>query len=407
MSLDELFGLSQTFIRLRHREFHRPFVDDNPLTARFSIIVGQRGVGKTTVLIQQLLKHNSDQTSDRILYLPVDHFLVRSMTLYRIAGEFVKMGGELLCFDDIHTYPAWSQELKSIADTFPDLRIIASGSSALEITKGSHDLSRRAVVYHMNGLSFREFIALKTGIHLGHISLAELLEDHCRTADNIVSILEKTGNKVIQHFREYLRSGYYPYFLEYPDIGQFQMTLEQDIRTTLKSDLPAIHQALNGSSIAKIRRLLAIIANEVPYTPNFKGILDISDERILKNYLKYLDDAGVIMTISKVDMGFRGMKKPNRIYLNNPNLYYVSSRNEPDSGSLRETFMLNMLRAFHKVTVSSQGDFLVDNRITIEIGGKGKINKPFEGIEDSWLALDDIEIGVGKKVPLWLFGFIY
>ena len=411
MQLDDFFGLSRTFIRLQNRDFHRSFVEDNPLTARFSIIVGQRGVGKTTVLIQEILKHDSDRASTRILYLPVDHFLVGRSTLYEIADEFVKMGGELICFDEIHKYPAWSQELKSIFETFPRLKIIASGSSALEITKGSHDLSRRAIVYRMNGLSFREFITLKIGVHLDRIPLTELLAEHVRIADNIVSDLEKAGNKVMSLFHDYLKSGFYPYFVEYPDIGQFQMTLEQGVLTTLESDLPAIHQTLNGSSIGKIKRLLAIIADIVPYTTNLntlKKSLDISDERTLKNYLKYLDDAGVIMTISNTDRGLKEMDKPNKIYLNNTNLCYaLSSVKEPNIGSLRETFMLSMLRVSHKVTVPTQGDFLIDNSITIEVGGLSKTNKQLKEVDNSWLALDDIEIGTGKKVPLWLFGFIY
>jgi len=411
MSLGELYELSQNFIRLRNRDFHRSFVDDNPLTSRFSIIVGQRGVGKTTVLIQQLMEHNNDRTSERILYLPVDHFLVGRSTLYEITDEFVKMGGELICFDEIHKYSAWSQELKSICETFTDLKIIASGSSALEITKGSHDLSRRALVYRMNGLSFREFIALKVGIHLDRIQLPTLLADHNRMADVIISSLDAAGEKVLALFNDYLQRGFYPYFLEFSDIGQFQMTLEQGIHTTLESDLPAIHQALNGSSISRIKRLLAIIANMVPFTPNMKnlkGLLDITDERTLKNYLKYLEDAGVIMTISKSDRGLKELEKPDKIYLNNPNLCHaLSGGKDPNIGAIRETFVLSMLRTAHRVTAPSQGDLLIDGSITIEVGGKGKNRKQLKGIDNSWFALDDIEIGSGKRVPLWLFGFLY
>lgn len=409
--MDEFLELSQTYIRLQNRDFTRSFIDDNPLTARFSIIVGQRGVGKTTVLIQQLLKHDNNKGSGKILYLPVDHFLVGRSTLYEITDKFVKLGGELICFDEIHKYPSWSQELKSIFETFPKLKIIASGSSALEITKGSHDLSRRAIVYRMNGLSFREYIALKTGIHIERILLTDLLADHNGLAHNIISIIEKAGAKVILLFFEYLRGGFYPYFLEYSDLGLLQMTLEQGIRTTLESDLPAIHQSLNGGSIGKIRRLLAIIADIVPYTPNLKMLkskLEITDDRTLKNYLKYLDDAGVIMTISNTDRGLKEMEKPDKIYLNNTNLCYaLSSTKDPNIGSIRETFILSMLRNSHKVTVPPQGDLLIDNSITIEVGGKGKTQRQINGIDNSWLAIDGIEIGVGKKIPLWLFGFLY
>jgi predicted AAA+ superfamily ATPase len=410
VELNELFALSQTFLRLRYREFRRSFLDDNLLTGRFNIIIGQRGVGKTTVLVQHLLAHGDERTSPRILYLPADHFLVGRSSLYEISDAFVKMGGELLCFDEIHKYPAWSQELKSICDTFPSLKILASGSSALEITKGSHDLSRRALVYRMHGLSFREFIILQTGISLERLTLAGLLANHRQAADTIVATLETAGHKVLALFRDYLQKGFYPYFLEYPDLGQFQMTLEQNIHTTLESDLPAIHQTLSGGSIRKIARLLAIIASMVPYTPDMKslkGMLEIGDERTLKTYLKYLEDAGVILTVTRSGKGLRELEKPEKIYLNNPNLCYaLTGGSAPDSGALRETFLLSMLRISHRVTAPARGDFLVDDTITIEVGGKGKDGRQLLGIENGWLALDSIETGSGIRVPLWLFGFL-
>ncbi|GAM11189.1 putative protein [Geobacter sp. OR-1] len=409
--LHELETLSQTFLRLRNREFRRSFLDDNPLTARFSIIIGQRGIGKTTVLVQHLLSCDNDRTSSRILYLPADHILVARSSLYSIADDFVKLGGELICFDEIHKYPDWSMELKSICDTFPSLRILASGSSALEITRGSHDLSRRAIVYKMHGMSFREFIILKTGIQLDRLPLAQLLSDHRQAAEAIVTTLEQTSHKVLALFREYLQYGFYPYFLEYPDLAQFQMTLEQNIHTTLESDLPAIHQALNGGSIRKIERLLAIIAGMVPYTPDLKtlkGLLGIGDERTLKTYLKYLEDAGVILTVARSGKGLRELEKPEKIYLNNPNLCHaLAAGGEPASGPLRETFLLGMLRTAHRVTVPAKGDFLVDDSVTIEVGGKNKDASQLKGIDNGWLALDGIETGSGNRIPLWLFGFLY
>lgn len=302
-------------------------------------------------------------------------------------------------------------ELKSIHDTFPNLKIVASGSSALAVAKGSHDLSRRAIVYRMFGMSFREFIGMKSSVYFERLPLATLLASHQQAADAIVGDLEKLGLKVLALFREYLEYGYYPYFQEYADKSLFYMTLEQNIRTTLESDLPAIHQTLNGSSIRKIEKLLSIIASLVPFTPDMKSLknlLGIGDERTLKNYLKFLEDAGVILTISRSSKGLREMEKPEKIYLDNPNLYHaLADIRDPNSGAIRETFFLNMLRVSHGVTVPARGDFLVEDSITFEVGGKNKDEGQIRAVENSWLALDGIETGSGKRVPLWLFGFLY
>ena len=410
--LSDLTTLSHSFLRIRNRDFKRYFLRDNSLSNRFSIIVGQRGIGKTTVMIQHLLdRYAGDLFSDKLLYLQADHFLVSRSSLYEIADEFYKLGGEFICFDEIHKYPDWSMELKSIFDTFPNLKMLASGSSALEITRGSHDLSRRAIVYRMYGMSFREYIGMSRGQYFDALPLDTILTSHQQAADSIIRELEKNGLKVLALFKEYLEYGYYPYFQEYEDKVQFYMTLEQNVHTTLEVDLLAIHQALNGSSIKKIHKLLSTIASLVPFTPdmkNLKNLLGIGDERTLKTYLKYLEDAGVISTVSKSSKGLREMEKPEKIYLNNPNLYHaMAGGREPDSGAMRETFLLNMLRTCHTVSVPAKGDFLVDDAITFEVGGKNKDAGQIRDIANAWLALDNIEIGHGNRIPLWLFGFIY
>jgi predicted AAA+ superfamily ATPase len=410
--LDDLYALSRTFIKLRNRPFRRSFLASHPLTARLSIIIGQRGIGKTTAMIQHLLDSCAgDPLTDKALYLQADHFLMANRSLYEIAEEFHNLGGELLCLDEIHKYPDWSRELKSITDTFPALRVVASGSSALEVSRGSHDLSRRAVVHRMYGMSFREYIALASGIELPAAMLPDMLSNHVRLTDRIVSELAAKGDKVLALFRDYLTCGYYPYFVEYTDRSLFGLTLEQHVHTTLEVDLPAIHPALNGTSIKKISRLLTAIAGMVSFAPDLKSLrtmLDISDDRTLKTYLQYLEDAGVILTVSKSGKGLKAMAKPDKIYLNNPNLFYALFRGtEPDSGAMRETFFLNMLRSGYEVTVPQRGDFLVNGSFTFEVGGKGKGFRQVAGIEDSYLALDGIEAGNGRTVPLWLFGFLY
>lgn len=410
--LNDIIALSQSFLRIRNREFKRYFLREHSLTNRFSIIIGQRGVGKTTAMIQHLLdRQGGDPFSSKGLYLQADHFLVSRTSLYEIADQFYKLGGEFLCFDEIHKYPDWSMELKSIYDTFPNLIMVASGSSALEITKGSHDLSRRAIVYRMYGMSFREFIAMNCGLHFDSLSLATLLNEHQRVADAIVGRIEERGFKVLALFKDYLEYGYYPYFQEFKDKAQFYMTLEQNVHTTLESDLPAIHQSLSGSSIHKMHKLLSIVAALVPFTPDMKQLkqmLGIGDERTLKSYLKYLEDAGVILTVSKSGKGLRGMEKPEKIYLNNPNLYHaLSSDKGPESGAVRETFFLNMLRIGHDIKVPARGDFLIDDAITVEVGGKNKDSSQIKDVPNAWLALDNLEVGHGNRIPLWLFGHLF
>ncbi|MFH0730455.1 MAG: AAA family ATPase [Pseudomonadota bacterium] len=410
--LDDLFSLSQTFLRIRNREFKRYFLRDHALGNRFSIIVGQRGVGKTTAMTQYLLdRYGNDLYSHKALYLQADHFLVGRSSLYEIADEFYKLGGELICFDEIHKYPDWSMELKSIYDTFPNLKMLASGCSALKIPTESHDLSRRAIVYRMYGMSFREYIGMNYGLYFDHLTLDTLITGHQQAADAIVRTLEKNALKVLALFKDYLACGYYPYFREYEDRTQFYMTLEQNIHATLEGDLLAIQQSLNGSSIRKIQKLLSIISSLVPFTPDMKqlkNLLGIGDERTLKTYFKYLEDAGVILSVSRSGKGLRELEKPEKVYLNNPNLYHaLAGEKGPDSGAMRETFFLNMMRVGHGVTVPARGDFLVNDKITFEVGGKNKDGGQIKNVENSRLALDNIEIGQGNRIPLWLFGFLY
>lgn len=408
---EELFRLSQNFIRLNQREYVRYFLKANPLKNRFSVVVGQRGVGKTTAMIQHLLSAYNNIFTNKALYIQADHFLVGRHSLYEIAERFYNLGGEIICFDEIHKYPNWSTELKSIYDTFPKLKIIASGSSALEIYKGSHDLSRRAVVYKMFGMSFREFIELTLNISLKNYDIENIIKGHQRAADEIISKIEKKGRKILSLFKDYLEYGYYPYFTEYKNKVIFYMTLEQNIHTTLESDLIAIYPALSGNSIKKIKKLLSIIAVSVPFTPDLKKLkttLDVGDERTLKTYLKYLEDAGIILTVAKGGKGLRELEKPEKVYLNNPNLIYaIATHTSANIGNVRETFFVNMLHVLYKVSTPAQGDFLVNNKYSFEVGGKNKDFTQIKNMENSFLAIDDVEIGFKNKIPLWIFGFLY
>ncbi|MBF0407993.1 MAG: AAA family ATPase [Candidatus Riflebacteria bacterium] len=410
--MEELIQLSRRFLSLNNKSYKRYFLEANKLQNQTSIIIGQRGVGKTVTLVQSLLESfGGDILTKKAIYIPVDHFVVSRYPLYEIAEFFYNSGVELICFDEIHKYKNWSKELKSIHDTFPDLRIIASGSSALEIHRESHDLSRRAIVYRLPGLSLREFIGIRTGINLPAFSLEQIVKNHEVLAENVLESLEKKNEKILFHFREYLRHGYYPYFLSFEEEKLFHITLEQNIHYTLESDLCAVYPFLNGSSIRKIKKLLSLISSSVPFTPDLKSLknkLEIGDERTLKSYFKYLEDSGIIKTFSKSGRGLDELVKPDKIYLNNCNqMFALCSESEENKGTMRETFFASMVSLKHKLSIPEQGDFIVDGKMTFEIGGRNKSFSQIKNKSHSFLALDDMVSGIGNKIPLWLFGFIY
>lgn len=397
---EELLQLSRHMLQINDRPFARYILAHKGMSHRCAVLLGQRGVGKTTTLIQHLLRY--DETAQSVLYIPCDHILLGTHTLYDIAEHFSALGGKMIAFDEIHKYTDWAKELKSIYDTFPQLKVLASGSSALEIHKASHDLSRRAIELKLYGMSFREFINLRLDLRFESISLETLLSDHELIARDIMVAIEAEEQKVLALFREYLNCGYYPYFLEFEDEETFWITLEQNIRATLESDLPAIHPTMTGATIKKIKELLIFIAGAVPFTPKWRSIqtiLDIKDPRTLKSYFKYLEDAFLIHAVSR-----RSTKK---IYLNNPNQIQAISNGHGNIGNIRETYFMNMLKVDHTVELPAKGDFVIDERYTFEIGGKKKGFEQIKETQEAFVVSDDIEVGLGQRIPLWMFGFLY
>ena len=356
-------------------------------------------------------QHPNYESSGKCLYLPADHFVVAQKPLYEIATDFSNGGGELLCLDEAHKNPTWSRDLKSIIDTLPMLQVLASGSSMLQLQRGSHDLSRRVLVKKLEGLSFREYLSIRHGQQLEPLTLSGIVEGHEVDAPRIVEALRGNGLHVLKEFREYLAWGYYPFFLQYTDKRSFLIALEQSIHAVIESDLPAIYPAMTGASIARIKRLLSALAGNVPYTPDLnklRELLGIGDDRTLKDYIQCLQDAGLIMTIPKSGKALRSMEKPDRIYLGDPNIAYaLTATGEPDLGSLRETFFCRILSSSHHITSGAKADFLLDDDITIEVGGKNKGADQITGTKKAYLALDELPIGSGRRIPLWLFGFLY
>lgn len=409
--LEKIIELSQKFLKIKDSPYERYFIRTKKFTHRMSIIVGQRGVGKTTTLVQLLLKKvKNDRFDPRILYVQADHFVLGTTTLYEIAEQFHMLGGKWLAIDEIHKYPNWSKELKSIYDSFTDLEIFISGSSALEIYKGTHDLSRRTISYAMHGLSFREFLELSHGIELPYFSLNTICDDHQKMADSIIKILDEKSLKIIPEFHRYIKVGYYPYFFELQDPDVYKIVLEQNFHMTIESDLAAIYPHLAGSSEKKIKELLVFIANAVPFTPNWTkimNILDIGDMRTLKSYFSHLQDAALIKCISKASDKLSKVESSSKIYLDNTNQLHAISAKTPEKGTIRETFFLSMLTPNHEIELPINGDFLIDGEHLFEVGGKNKTFAQVKGNHNAYLAMDDLEIGLGKKIPLWLFGFLY
>lgn len=408
---EKIVEVSQQFLKVKYSPYKRYFIRTHKFSHRMSMILGQRGVGKTTTLIQLLLQETKgDRFDPRILYIQADHFALGSTSLYEIAEHFQMHGGKWLAIDEIHKYPNWSKELKSIYDTFVDLKLFVSGSSALQIYKGSHDLIRRSTSYLMQGLSFREYLELTHGLELPSYTLEELCQNHLKIADNIIHLIEESGLKVIPEFNKYLKIGYYPYYFEINDGDAYKITLEQNFHMTIESDLASIYPNLAGSSEKKIKQLLSFIANAVPFIPNWQKImqiLEIGDVRTLKTYFSHLEDACLINSVLKASDKLTKLESSGKIYLDNTNQLFAISSKEPEKGTVRETYFLTMLTQNHEVSLPINGDFLIDDHYLFEVGGKNKTFTQVKSIPHSYLALDDMEIGVGNKIPLWLFGFLY
>jgi len=367
---------------------------------RLIAITGARGVGKTTFLLQHI-KMNLFHRPDEVIFVNADDLHFAKSTLIEFADEFVKRGGKYLFIDEVHKYKNWSTEIKNIYDYFSELNIVITGSSALDIFKSAADLSRRTMTYKMPGLSFREFIALSEGIQLSKLALSDILNNHLQISTDIAGKI-----KPIKLFREYLRYGYYPFFKE--SVESFPIKLKQAVNQVLESDLPAIVH-IDYNSIFSLRKLLSIITEIVPFKPNISKLsqqVEVSRETLVR-YLNHLNNADLLLLLQSSIKGMSRMNKPEKVYLHNPNLMFALTEKEVNIGTLRELFFYNQLQHGHNVLSSNAGDFIVDQKFTFEIGGKNKGAGQIKMVKDSFLAIDDIEIGTGNKIPLWLFGMLY
>ena len=362
-------------------------------------IKGARGVGKTTLLLQYLKEAKLDLTKS--LYVSLDDLYFSNHRLYDLGADFVRKGGQLLMLDEVHRYPKWSQEIKNLYDDFAELRIVFTGSSIIHLERSRGDLSRRAVMYTLHGLSFREFLQIQKVAYFAPISLEDLLNNHTTIA------VELTENfKPFVYWSKYLEYGYYPYFLENEDI--YSQKLSETIRLSLELDLPAAY-GISYASVDKLKQLLVVLAESVPFKPNISKLGDMlqTTRSSVVDYLHYLEELGILSLLHRDSFGITRLQKPEKVYLSHPNLQYALTETRPDKGTLRESFLLSQTQPKHRVEYTEQGDFRLDRRYTIEVGGANKTQRQIANIADAYIAADDIEIGFGNKIPLWIFGLLY
>lgn len=354
-------------------------------------LVGPRGVGKSTMLLQYI-KMNLDVKDT--LYVSADHLYFASHTLVDLADRFYKMGGKHLFIDEIHKYEGWSIEVKQIFDSYTDLQLIISGSSILEIAKGMADLSRRIPIYEMQGLSFREYLHLFHGIKMDAIDIEKLLQ-HKYVIPGVEHPLPM--------FHDYLQRGYYPFGR---DVA-YDIELVQVVAQTMESDIP-MYLNSNVSIGRKLKQLLMVVAESVPFKPIMQKLADVTgiNRNYIQEYLMYMERAGMIAQLRDAVGGIRGLGKTEKVYLDNTNLIYALSPKRADIGNVRETFFMNQMRVVGDVMCSPVSDFLVDD-MTFEIGGRKKGQKQISEVTNGYIVKDDIETGYANVLPLWAFGLLY
>lgn len=370
-------------------DFLRYMYDEIDWEERMFGLVGPRGIGKTTMFLQYADRH----PEKRILYVSAEDIVFADITLLDFATTFVRQGGTALFIDEIHRYRQWSQELKLIYDRLPDLQIGFTGSSILDINKGKADLSRRAPIYKMQGLSFREYLAMYKGITTSAFTLDEILHHQVTLPVSHPYAL----------FDEYLRRGYYP-FMQRRD---YAMVLKQVISYTLESDIPAFMD-FSPSVGRKLKKLMTIIAKSAPFKPSMQTIADSIkvSRNDVADYLMYIEEAGMVSQLRDSTGGVRGLGKVEKVYLDNTNLVYALADTGANLGNLRETFFQNQMRVRQEVVSSRISDFEIGGR-TFEIGGRKKGQRQISEAMEGYVVKDDVEFGHGNVIPLWMFGMNY
>ena len=391
VNMDALVRIFKKLLDETDTTFRRYLYYDIDWSDRIIGIKGPRGVGKTTMMLQYIKEHLD---FDEVLYVNADDIYFGDHRLIDLAEKLVQRGVRYFFIDEIHKYRDWSKELKLVYDYYRELNVVFSGSSVLDLDKGSSDLSRRAVMYHLYGLSFREYLSIFKNVGVPVFTLDDILS----------GVPEKISLKTpLLHFEEYLKRGYYPFSGD----GSFYGKLRQIVSQTLENDIP-VFADMPSAMGRKFKKLLAVIARSVPFKPNMSKLAEIigAGRNQMQQYFQYIEDAGMIMQLRDDTEGIRGLGKVEKVYMDNTALLYALAESEVNVGNLRETFFLSQMRVRNTVVSSSLADFTIGGR-TFEVGGRSKGLKQIEKAREGYVVKDGIEYSSGNILPLWWFGLNY
>ncbi len=402
--IERFFDIQKNLAKSISLDFQRYLMKEIDFNERLIGIVGARGTGKTTLLIQYYKKEFS--SPEDCLYISADNIYAISQGLFNIAEYFFKYGGKVLLIDEIHKYPQWAQELKNIYDSFPEKKIFFSGSSMLDIVKRKADLSRRAMIYNLKGLSFREFLEISGKFSLEHLEFQEIMENHIEVANDISGRIE-----ILKYFKNYLVKGYYPYFIESKKEENYFNKLNNALEKILYEDIPTVFN-IKVSTIPLLKKMIYLVASSHPFQLNIDNLskeLCASKEYVYL-YIEYLEKAGVFNLLYSGTKGKKILRKPQKIFLENSNLVHLVNRRtgfEYEIGAIREIFFVNQVKYKNTIFGSTRADFTVNEKYVFELGGKSKKAKQVNLSKEEYLVKDGIEIGSRHVIPLWIFGMMY
>ena len=397
--MEELLEISESLILQVELRFKRSLFEKIQWSDRLIGIKGARGVGKTTMLLQWLKAQ--DLAPRQRAYLSMDELYFTNNSLIDLAKAFYQQGGKVLVLDEVHKYPTWSIEIKNLYDRYKDLKIIFTGSSIIDISNQEADLSRRALIYELPGLSYREYLEFTYNQKLPILELDQITSPEANIRDFF-----ENDFKPLLHFKQYLHHGYYPFYQENKET--YHQRIQQLVRTIVEFDMAEL-KGFDIRHAKKMLQLLYLVSQEVPFKPNINSLSDKTKihRNTINNYLYFLHDARLVNLLYASSLGIVGLQKPEKVYLQNTNLLYALSENPPSIGTVREVFFCNQLHVKHRVSHSSTTDFVVDGNLHFEIGGNNKGNKQINNLEKAWVVKDDLEYPASQTLPLWLFGFLY
>lgn len=396
--MEELFRKSDLSVANLNNDFERGAYDNINWNDRIIGITGARGTGKTTLLLQRMRKIRNGNDS---LYISMDDAFFLDTPLIKLLEKFRGSGGKYIFIDEVHKYPSWARELKNYYDFYKEINIVFTGLSAVDIYRQDVDLSRRTVMYEMNGLSFREYLMFNRIIDIPPLLFEDVIENHNEIALDLIKKF-----KPLRHFEDYLEFGYYPFFLE--SESSYSVKVEQVVRIIVETDLRFIKE-ISLENSRSVLKLLKILATTVPFKPNISNLSEKVgvDRNTLVNYLHYLEKARLVNTLQAYGKKLSKMAKPDKLYLENSNIQYALAGEKSDKDSMRELFFMNQIRNIGKeATLPNKGDFYIDD-MTFEIGNKNKTKRQINNINNSYIVADGIEFGRSNRIPLWLFGLMY